>query len=203
MLEQALPGFNVLSGSQSAPAFRDCSRFSIRSHYAQRQTQLSNSQMQTSSHCFAAFLEYGYYEAHSLWGRLHGLIAGRKINFSLVYNVSQTGSGDLEVSYRLGRGCVAEWVSPSSCSVAEARLVCYVAPSLLGAHSSFFFFWCPHQFSCRPALLPQLPWLAQAPQAFLIPNFLLAGTPCDILGSSLQKDCRMKTLEGLLPEHRK
>lgn len=101
---------------------------------------LSNSQMQTSSPCFAAFLEYGCYEAHSLWGRLHGLIAGRKINFSLVYNVSQTGSGDLEVSYRLGRGCVAEWVSPSSCSVAEARLVCYVTPSLLGAHPSFLFF---------------------------------------------------------------
>lgn len=101
---------------------------------------LSNSQMKTSSHYFAAFLEYGCYEAHSLWGKLHGLIAGRKINFSLVYNVSPMGSGDLEVSYRLGRGCVPEWVSPSSCSMAEARLVYYVAPSLPGTHPSFLFF---------------------------------------------------------------
>lgn len=82
-----------------------------------------SSQTERSSSCLADLLDVGVMRLTSLWGRLRVLIAGRKINFlSLVFE-SQTGSHDLEVSYRrLGRG-VAEWLSLSSRPMVEASLV--------------------------------------------------------------------------------
>lgn len=72
-----------------------------------------------------------------LWGRLGVLTVGRKVNFLSLFNVSQTGRCDPEVSYRKKLHCLVVEIELLSNGGDKPSVMW---PLFFWAHHTFLFF---------------------------------------------------------------